>query len=934
MANLQTTIELIFHGIDQVSGAATSVGNALKGVGDTVDKITSPLADFAKEVAVAQGVLVALAGVIGTMAYKEAVEFESSLLDLQKQMEEGDGSAKDLAGALETLAVRYGTNANELVKSAADFKAAGYDVKTSVDLVKQSLDLMIAGGISAADATDLLNKSLAGFQVESNVAKEAQHIGDLLNKAADITKSSFPQIAQGFADLSPVARLTGLTMEETVAILTKVIDTFGSGSEAANGLKSGFLSLIDPSKESAAKMAEMGVKFTAAGKPIGDIKAIIETLSPAFAAMDKSQQLAAASMLFGKDQAGKMIEALGKYGDAMNLAGRLTKEAGGSIEKEVTLRLGSAETAINSANEAFRQLLRVLGDEIKVETTGSIRGLGELALAFKGVLEAGKLDPLFNLLRPQLAEVETLFKTVAKNLPAAFEGLNFDGLVKALGELGKSAEIALEALIGPIDLSTVDGLRAALQQVINLVTGLVNMTAGELGGLAPFLKGIRELALAFRDSGPEAQGLVGNLLGLSVGLQGMMDLVGNTALAFLAFGDKLKALPGLLTSFGAELRTISSLAAGGNIAAGLGAAGIAGAVGLLAFELTRLSGLDNVLNDVLAPDAVFGKGATLGTAIYDLAEKLGLLGGAAEKPKPPISELSKELDRNIAASQKSRTEINAWMDAQEAAAKVPADTTKELEKLTASYAAAGYQYDATTGQIRAMADEEFQRKVQLSDMRETFLAAARDQTGYVGSVKDGVVTYTQWGNALSGAKKKAEDLGDTLKNKTAKDILEATKVANDFQVKMEQIASNERIKNIEAVVSIKTEALKADAERVKATFESIDNTVSSTGELLGSLFGSFNDATSNWDKAKIESQIDLENKRRQDALDMQKKLAEAEIERIQAQTDSLNRGDALIKIEGDGLKPELEAFMWKILSLIRVRANAEFSQYLLGVASP
>lgn len=91
------------------------------------------------------------------------------------------------------------------------------------------------------------------------------------------------------------------------------------------------------------------------------------------------------------------------------------------------------------------------------------------------------------------------------------------------------------------------------------------------------------------------------------------------------------------------------------------------------------------------------------------------------------------------------------MDAQEAAAKVPADTTKEIEKLTASYAAAGYQYDATTGQIRAMASEEFQRKVQLSDLRETFLAAEREQTGYVGSIKDGeVVTYTQWGNAGRG----------------------------------------------------------------------------------------------------------------------------------------------------------------------------------------
>lgn len=932
MATLSDTIELIFHGVDNASGAATTVGNALKGVGNAVDQVTAPLADFAGQVAVAQAALVALSGVIGTLAYKEAVEFESSLLDLQKQMEEGEGSAKDLAGTLETLAVRYGTNANELVKSAADFKAAGYDVKTSVDLVNQSLNLMIAGGISASSATDILNRSLAGFQVESNIAKEAQHIGDVLNKSADISKSSFKEISVGFADLSPIARLTGLTVEETIAILTKVIDTFGSGSEAANGLKSGFLSLIDPATAAATKMLEMGIKFDAAGKPIGNIKDIIKTLAPAFAAMDQSQQLAAASMLFGKEQAGRMVEVLGKFNAAMDLAIRLTKEAGGSIEKEVTIKLGSADAAINSTNEAFRQLLRVLGDEIQIETTGVIRGLGELALAFKGVIDAGKLDPLFNLLRPQLANLEQLFKDIAKNLPAAFDGLNFDGLVKAFGNLGDSARKALEALFGPIDLSTVEGLRETLQRVVDLVTGLANLTAGELGGLAPFLKGIREVALAFKDASPEAQGLFGKLLGLSVGFQGVMGMVGDAALVFLAFGDKLKALPALLTAFGAELRTIGALAAGGNIAAGLGAAGIAGAVGLLAFELTRLSGLDNVLNDVLAPDAIFGKGANIRSGIADLLEVLFPLGPAAEKAGIPISELSKEIDRNIRASKESRAEIEAHMAAQKAAALVPYDMVEANKRLTQSYAENGYQYDAVTGQLRTMVSLQEQAKIKLKEESDALTFAARDRVGYTREVEHGTVAYTQWGKALSGVKTETDKLSEA-QQKTAKDILESTKVANDYLVKMEAIASNERIKHIEAAVSIKTAGLQADAERVKAVFASIDNTVSSTGDLLNSLFGSLNTAKGGWDRTKIESQIDLENKRRQETLDIQKKLTEAEIERINAQTASLNRGDALITIEGDGLKPELEAFMWKILSLIRVRANAEFSQYLLGVAS-
>jgi hypothetical protein len=41
----------------------------------------------------------------------------------------------------------------------------------------------------------------------------------------------------------------------------------------------------------------------------------------------------------------------------------------------------------------------------------------------------------------------------------------------------------------------------------------------------------------------------------------------------------------------------------------------------------------------------------------------------------------------------------------------------------------------------------------------------------------------------------------------------------------------------------------------------------------------------------------------------------------------------MIKIDGTGLEPELEAFMWRILSRIRMRANAEFSDYLVGIQS-
>ncbi|MBK8184326.1 MAG: hypothetical protein IPK63_16175 [Candidatus Competibacteraceae bacterium] len=111
---------------------------------------------------------------------------------------------------------------------------------------------------------------------------------------------------------------------------------------------------------------------------------------------------------------------------------------------------------------------------------------------------------------------------------------------------------------------------------------------------------------------------------------------------------------------------------------------------------------------------------------------------------------------------------------------------------------------------------------------------------------------------------------------------------------MEEIASNERIKTIEAYVNLNVADLEAQADRVKATFDSINTTVNSTGDLLGSLFGSLASADT-YTQLRIIEQIEAENKRRDAALELQRKVTQAEIENIRAKTRALDRGDSIHK---------------------------------------
>ena len=77
--------------------------------------------------------------------------------------------------------------------------------------------------------------------------------------------------------------------------------------------------------------------------------------------------------------------------------------------------------------------------------------------------------------------------------------------------------------------------------------------------------------------------------------------------------------------------------------------------------------------------------------------------------------------------------------------------------------------------------------------------------------------------------------------------------------------------------------------------------------------------------------LSRENEYRDRALELQEDLTQATIENLRAKTYAMTSGQALVKIDGAGLQPHLEAFMWEILKTIQVRVNNDGLDMLVGV---
>lgn len=160
--------------------------------------------------------------------------------------------------------------------------------------------------------------------------------------------------------------------------------------------------------------------------------------------------------------------------------------------------------------------------------------------------------------------------------------------------------------------------------------------------------------------------------------------------------------------------------------------------------------------------------------------------------------------------------------------------------------------------------------------------------------------------------------------------VEAAKGIEKIAEAGDKIDLKEKLALIDSQTQVAVASIKAGAEQMSAAFESVNTGIESTGELLGSLFDNLGEADNFREMFQIEDQIKLENERRTKELELQEKLTKATIDELKARQQMMKSGGALITVNGDGLQPHLEAFMWEILEAIQVRVNADGYEMLLG----
>lgn len=423
------------RGMKDARGEMQSFGKYADGISSSISKAGAKLEDFGKSM-VKVGAPIGLAMAAGA---KAAMDFENALTDVATRGKITGKALDSLRADMLKVGSDFKIGATAATEGLLDLVAGGMSVEEALATLPTVIAVSKAELVDMGNAADWLTDTMAQFGLNASQAGKA---ADTIARAAGASSATITDMFEALANVGPIARLFGISLEETSSILAIFANNGIKGAEAGTALKSMLTQMnTDGARK---KFEELGVSmFTASGqmRPLNDVIADLKVKLDAMSAKDRTQAIQ---------------ELAGSYGQ-LGLTSLLAAGGFGQMSKEMGNAVGLQDAASAKAGTLSGRIEGLKNQivDLGVKAMGPINDkfigplVDNLSKAVTGVGEWADKNPEL---------VTGLLGVAGAVLPAGM------GLM-ALGGFVKMAGAAIPLLLNPIGLliAGVGALAALLQ---------------------------------------------------------------------------------------------------------------------------------------------------------------------------------------------------------------------------------------------------------------------------------------------------------------------------------------------------------------------------------------------------------------------------------------------------------------------------------------
>lgn len=309
---------------------------------------------------------------VGTAATTAGMNFEAQMSRVQAIA----GASGDELKKLSDQALQLGADTSFSAMGAAqgmeNLASAGFTTSEIMAAMPGMLDLAASSGEDLANSADIAASTLRGFGL---AAGDAGHVADVLAKNAAATNAAVADTGAAMKYIAPVAQSAGWSLESVTAAIGEMANAGIKGEQAGTTLRGALTNLMNPSKQQAAAMKEIGFSaYDAHGKmkPLSQIIGELDKKTKGLTDKQKDQKIATIMgteslsgmqvlLKDGSKGLDTMTAALkSSDGAAKDMAKTMMNNAKGSVEQ----MKGSLETAGITISKSVAPTITTLADKV------------------------------------------------------------------------------------------------------------------------------------------------------------------------------------------------------------------------------------------------------------------------------------------------------------------------------------------------------------------------------------------------------------------------------------------------------------------------------------------------------------------------------------------------------------------------------------------
>lgn len=321
----------------------------------------------------------------GTVAVSKFAEVDKTMTLTNQTMGNTEAQAKLLNKAMKDAAMNSTFGMNDAAQASLNFARAGLTAEQAAAALAPAMNLAAGEGGNLDTVSAGLVATINGF---GDTFDKTSHYADVFAVACNKSALDVDSLSDAMGIAAPIFRTAGYSVDDAALYMGVMANNGIEASEAANGLKTGLARLVAPAKQGKEAMIDLGLmtedaisgKFVSAfTNADGSMKSSIEVqkiLHEKFKDLSESEQIAAASAIFGKNQMSKWLalintapedvqalsnEIKGCAGTTDEMAEAMMSGFGGSLEKLKS----SIDVAATSFGEALAPTIIKVADAIQ-----------------------------------------------------------------------------------------------------------------------------------------------------------------------------------------------------------------------------------------------------------------------------------------------------------------------------------------------------------------------------------------------------------------------------------------------------------------------------------------------------------------------------------------------------------------------------------------